>query len=242
MRDQNRSRKLHRRMFEYEKREEFTVDGTSLIVEDRLNTFMPWSSERILWVAGTDAYYSVAPLCPAWHRLLCFTFCEDALKEKEPGFYHHALALGCGGGAVPRWMLEEYPALQVDVVDRSPEIIRICKKYFLYGWEDSSRLTFYCVDARDYDPPEYSYEFIFCDLFDGRELAPVVCEKNFAEKLSRMIADDGVLLINCGWGHLEEVKQLYRGVFASVETVEREPGQTEVVRAQKPRHLPAGGK
>ncbi len=214
-------------------RESFTVDGTELIVEDRLNTLTPWRSERVLWIAGTDAYYSVVPICPAWHHLLCFKFCEDVLKEHQPGFLRHALVLGCGGGAVPRWLLEEYPDLQVDVVDRSPEIIEVCKKYFIHEWENCDRLHIYCKDAQEYEQSVFQYEFIFCDLFDGTNLAPVVYDDNFAKKLSAMTADGGDLVINCGWGSLEDVKRAFQPVFDSVENIEREPWQTQVVRAYK---------
>ncbi len=216
-------------------RERFTVDGTELIVEDRLNSLCPWRSERILWIAGTDAYYSVVPLCPAWHHLLCFTFCADVLKEHDPGFYRHALILGCGGGAVPRWLLEEYPYLQVDVVDRSPEIIRVCRKYFIHEWENCERLRIVCADAAQYEPPEYKYEFIFCDLFGGTSLAPVVYDPDFAGKLSAMTDPEGDLVINCGWDHLDDVKQTYASVFDQVRVVPREPWQTEVIRASGPK-------
>ncbi len=150
---------------------------------------------------------------------------------REPRFYKHALALGCGGGAVPRWMLEEYPSLQVDVVDRSPEIIAICKKYFLHEWEGSPRLKYFCTDAQDFEPADYQYQFIFCDLFNGKSLAPVVYSNSFAEKMRRITCDDGILVINCGWNHLDEVKKIYRNHFKKLQEITREPWQTEVVVA-----------
>ncbi len=211
------------------KREDFTVNGTRLILEDRINTFHPSRSERILWIAGTSAYYSVAPLCPARHELLCFTYCADALKMYDHDFLENALILGCGGGAVPRWILEEYPTAIVDVVDRSPEIISICKKYFLQRWEDSDRLRIHCVDAQDYMPPEYKYQFIFCDLFDGQNLAPVVYDQDFAEKLRYMISDDGFIMINCGWYDPDTIRKLYRTLFRHVQTLDRESWQTQVI-------------
>ncbi len=230
MNDKTISWEPGRNFYQYIQREEFTVDGTRLVVEDRMNNFLPWCSERLLWIAGTDAYYSAAPLCPAIHRLLCFTYCKDAMEMHAPDFYQHVLVLGCGGGAVPRWLLEEFPSLHVDVVDRSPEIIAICKKYFLYEWEDCDRLQYHCIDARDYEPPAYQYQFIFCDLFDGRELAPVVYDKNFAGKLRSMVCDEGMLIINCGWHHLEDVKQTYQPEFAYLKVLDRDLGQTEVIK------------
>ncbi len=205
------------------------VNGNRLVVEDRVNRFFPSRNERVLWIAGTAAYYSAAPLDPDSHRLLCYHYCDKALKLHKHDFYHHALVLGCGGGAIPRWLLEEYPSVSVDVVDYSQEIIDICKEYFLYPWEDCSRLTFYCTDAQDFMRTAYQYQFVFCDLFDGSTLAPFVYTPTFAARLRRMISDDGILVINCGWNHLDDIIRAYQSAFAYVQVIDREPWQTEAV-------------
>ncbi len=211
------------------KKESFTVGGTRLLVEDHIPLLAPWNSERILWIKGTNCYYSVVPLFPLRHRLLCFTFCEDELKLQKPDLFNRALVLGCGGGAVPRWILETYPKVSIDVVDFSPEIIRICQKYFVKRWQHSDRLTFYCQDAGEYEAPDNSYQFIFCDLFDGETLAPVVCQPDFARKLCRMAGEGGILIINCGWHQLRKVQSVYSAWFTHLQVVPRDPWQTEVL-------------
>ncbi len=213
----------------YIKKEEFTVGGTKLLVEDHIPVRAPLHAERILWIEGTNCYYSVVPLFSFRHDLLCFTFCEDELKKQNPDPFSHALVLGCGGGAVPRWMLETYPDVSVDVVDMSAEIIRVCKKYFVRKWARSKRLHFYCEDAAEYDPPAYTYQFIFCDLFDGESLAPVVCQSDFARKLARMAGEDGILIINCGWDRLRKVQEVYRAWFTHIQVIPRDPWQTQVL-------------
>ncbi len=209
----------------------FNVKNTQLVIEDRINLFLPWRSRRVMRIDGANAFYSMVPLCPFWHHLLCFTYCRDVVQSKGPAFYQHALILACGGGAVPGWLLEEYPSLTVDIVDQSPEIIAVCKKYFMHKWEESGRLNYYCMDARDYESANHQYQFIFCDLFDGKELAPPVFESTFAQKLRKMISEDGVLVINCGWGHLEEIKSIYQEEFEYVQALNRRPGQTQVIVA-----------
>ncbi len=210
----------------------FTVEDARLIVEDIITIFLPWRSTRLLMIAGTNAYYSEVPLFSSRHRLLCYTYCADALKKRKPSFYKHALILGLGGGTVPRWLLEEYPSLSVDVVDYSAQIIAVCKKYFLQKWENSDRLKYYCTDAQAYEPPAYQYQFIFCDLFDGEKLVPCVYSPDFAKKLRTMLCDDGLLIINCGWSdHLQEVQDAYRKEFAHLQLVDREPWQTDVIEA-----------
>ncbi len=212
----------------------FTAGDTRLIVEDRINLFLPWRSQRVLKIAGRNALYSSVPLWPGRHKLLCYQYCAETMKKRDLGFYHHVLVLGCGGGALPRWLLEEYPDLLVDVVDISKEIIAVCKEYFLKKWKNSERLTFICTDAREFEQKEYSYEFIFCDLFDGANLAPLVYNRDFVKNLYGMLADKGILVVNCGWVHLGEViREIYQETFEEVEPVNRKSGQTEVLQAVK---------
>ncbi len=214
------------------RRKSFSVGDTRLTVEDVINIFLPWRSTRILMIAGTNAYYSEVPLFSFQHRLPCYTYCADVLKKRNPSFYRHALILGCGGGTVPRWLLEEYPDLSVDVVDYSPQILEVCQEYFLQKWQDSDRLSYTCADARDYAPPKYKYQFIFCDLFDGENLAPCVYDPAFARKLRGMTAGGGLLVINCGWADaLPKVRAAYQDLFPAFETVDRQPWQTQVVWA-----------
>ncbi len=214
------------------RRKTFTVGDTRLIVEDALNIFLPWRSTRLLLIAGTNAFYSEAPLFSFQHRLPCYTYCADVLKLRKPDFYRHALVLGCGGGTVPRWLLEEYPDIRVDVVDYSPEILAVCQEYFMQKFKDSDRLQYFCADARDFTPPADPYQFIFCDLFDGESLVPFVYDESFARKLKGILSADGLLLINCGWEETQnEVRKAYQPVFTHLKNIDREPWQTQVLLA-----------
>ncbi len=212
-------------------RESFQDGSAHLLVEDRIPLVIPWRGERMLWIEGSNAYYSVVPVFSFRHDLLCFTFCEQVMNMRPDDFYHHALVLGCGGGAVPRWMLETYKSISVDVVDISAKILSVCKKYFLGRYKHSRRLQLFCEDAADYEAAKDRYQFIFCDLFDGENLAPVVYDPAFARKLHGMISKDGLLVINCGWHHKDQVCAAYQPVFQYMWSIEREPWQTEVVMA-----------
>ncbi len=215
------------------RRKAFKAGETNMLVEDRINLFLPWRSERVLKVAGERVLYSEVPLHSAKHRLLCYTYCADALKVHEPDFYRHALVLGCGGGSLPGWLLEEYPSLQVDVVDCSPEMISVCREYFLQQWEDSDRLRYFCMDAREYVQTEYRYQFIFCDLFGGTDVAPLVYERDFVKKLYTLLCEEGVLVVNCGWEHPEAGTEVYQDVFEDLQITYGDSGQTKVIVAER---------
>ncbi len=210
--------------------EHFNLGKTSLTVRDRIPLLTPWLGDRGIWIDGTESYYSIVPVCSARHNLLCFTFCADVLQTYPPDYCHNALVLGCGGGAVPRYLLEKYPAIYVDVVDYSEKIIEICQKYFLNRWQDSSRLIYHCMDARDYVVPETPYQFIFCDLFDGQSLAPPVMDADFALKLYAMLDTGASLIINCGFSGAKDVMPVYTPFFSTVEQIKREAWQTQVIR------------
>ncbi len=210
----------------------FRSRGRRLIVEDIIPVFKPWRSTRLLMISGTNAFYSEVPLFSFQHRLPCYTYTADALKERDSSFYRHALVLGLGGGTVPRWLLEEYPDLSVDVVEISPEIISVCQEYFLQKYKDSDRLRYFCTDARDYKAQDDYYQFIFCDLFDGESVVPFVYGQSFIRKLSRLLCKDGLLLVNCGWeADQKKLKDVYRHEFAHVANVKRQPWQTTVLMA-----------
>ncbi len=230
MKEQSNQPELNFNIYKRVKRDSFAIGSNCLVVEDRINRLLPKRSARILRLAGTSIYYSMVPLDPGEHRLLCYQYCAEAMKSRDHGFFRHTLVLGCGGGAVPRWILEEYPEATVDVVEISREMINVCRKYFLYEWEDSGRLRYHCTDAENYEPPGYKYQFIFCDMFDGTDLVPFVYSRNYAAKLHGMLSDGGILVINCGWGHLDQIKQIYQNEFAYLQVLDRPSWQTEVVR------------
>ncbi len=212
------------------RRETFDVGNARLVVEDVIDIFFPWKSTRMLLIADTNAFYSEVPLFNCSHKLLCYNYCEDALKLRDKYFFRHALVLGCGGGAIPRWLLSEYPSITVDAVDYSQAVIDVCREYFLNKWDDSDRLNYYCVDAQDFDQPDFQYEFIFCDLFDGENLVPFVYSQGFAKKLRSLICDDGILVINCGWmEHLDDVIKAYHPEFAYLTDIKRNPWQNDVL-------------
>ncbi len=214
-------------------RHTFIAGGQTFMLEDKINLLLPWRSSRIMSIPGTGFYYSDIPLFPFSHRLLCYDYCVPALRANDKSFYERTLVLGCGGGTIPLWLLKEYPRATVDVVELYPEMIAICREYFLKRWEGSGRLTYHCTDARYYEAPAENYQFIFCDLFDKVDLAPVVTEADFALKLHTLLATNGMLVINCGWNHLADVCRTYGMLFENIDVLKREPFATQVVVARK---------
>ncbi len=225
--------RLHRMFMSQRFRKVFHVEGQTLVLIDHYDFLFPWRSGRMLAIGGTNKVYSMVPLFPLRRRPLCFDYCLPPMRTKKKTFFHRALVLGCGGGAIPQWLLREYPDIEVDVVDMSEKIIKICRKYFLPKWNDSPRLHYHCTDARVYEAPTDTYQFIFCDLFDGEHLAPVVTDHDFAKKLYSILSPEGILVVNYGWHNDEDVLACYSSAFSQIERVPRSPDHTQVLVMRK---------
>ncbi len=221
--------KIRRKTILQRNKKVFHVGGQTLIITDIIDLLFFWRSSRLLSVAGTGIFYSNIPLFPCYQRLMCYNYCVAALQNNKKDFYKKVMVLGCGGGAMPLWLLKRYPQATVDVVELFPEIIEISKAYFLKKWENSNRLFYHCIDARDYEAPAENYQFIFCDLFDGKDLAPVVTEQDFAKKLHSLLCVNGVLVINCGFFHLGKVRRVFQDFFSHIEIVKRDYHSTQVL-------------
>ncbi len=232
---QKLEREIRRRAILLRRRKAVQVGDTTLLVVDRINLIFFWRSSRKLSVAGAKILYSKVPLFPFNHRLLCVNYCVPPLRSKDKAFYQRMLVLGCGGGALPLWLLNEYPQVTVDVVELSQEIIAISKEYFLKKWEGSDRLIYHCIDANDYEAPAETYQFIFCDIFNEATVHPLVTGTDFAKKLHTLLSPQGILVINCGFGQegLEKAKAVYSKIFDNIEVVKRDPRATQVLVARK---------
>ncbi len=228
-------RSVRRRTLVRRERETFHVGGQTLTIVDRYDLVLPWRSSRMLMVPEAGVFYSNVPLFSFCHRLLCLDYCVPPLRARGKAFYRRMLVLGCGGGAVPHWLLGEYPHVTVDVVELEQALIDICKKHFLKRWERSPRLVFHCIDASAYEAPAGSYQFIFCDIFAGDKVPPFVKDVRFLQKLHTLLSPRGILVVNCGFGmrNVRDIRDVLVTLFPKVRTVERHPGGTQVLVAVK---------
>ncbi len=228
-------RKVRRKTIVRRERETYHVGGETLVIVDIYDLVFPWRRSRMLAIKGTNVFYSNVPLFPFCHRLLCYNYCIPPLRTRHKTFYKRMLVLGCGGGAVPHWLLGEFSQVTVDVVELEQGIIDICKEHFLKKWERSGRLSFYCMDASAYEAPADSYQFIFCDIFAGEMVPPFVKDVRFMQKLHKLLSSRGILVVNCGFGmhNIKDIRSVLNVLFPKVMTVKRYPRNTQVLVAYK---------
>jgi len=107
------------------------------------------------------------------------------------------LALGLGGGSIPRFLLHHFPAVSVDVVELSTQVVALARRYFCL--DPGPRLFIHEEDAsvfvRRFAPPG-PYDAVFVDLFEPEAMAAPIFDPSFHEACLGLLAPRGVLCVN----------------------------------------------
>lgn len=106
------------------------------------------------------------------------------------------LLLGLGGGSLAKYLLQRYPACEIDAVDYSAEIIDVAQKYF--ALRRSPRLHIFCQDAAGFvrAGQGFRYDAILVDLFDAAGAAACTTQQWFLEACRAQLTARGVLALN----------------------------------------------
>jgi ubiquinone/menaquinone biosynthesis C-methylase UbiE len=101
-----------------------------------------------------------------WLEYLTFgRMLERCRFHSLPALVHakRALILGDGDGRFLARLLAVNPALQADVVDISPAMLRLLEERLRL--EDRQRVTLHQADARSFVPPEKAYDLVVTHFF-----------------------------------------------------------------------------
>lgn len=106
------------------------------------------------------------------------------------------LILGLGGGSLAKFIWKHFPACHLDLVERSPQVVRTSYDYF--NLPESSRLSMHLTDALDFMiKTRVLYDMIFVDLFQGSGLSALLGEKEFFRNCQQHLkAINGILICN----------------------------------------------
>lgn len=109
-----------------------------------------------------------------------------------------ALALGLGGGAWPRLLLTTQRHVQIDAVELDPVVVDVARSHF--ALPDSPRLSVIVDDAAHFvmrpDVMTRRYDVILLDAFSSDGMPEALSTPAFFLALKRILADDGVLMVN----------------------------------------------
>ena len=117
---------------------------------------------------------------------LGMTFKPDAKK---------ALVVGLGGGSVPKKWQKEFPALEMDVAEIDPEVVRVAKKYF--SFDEGKSVRVHAQDGRLFlTRSPQRYDVILLDAYFKDAIPFHLTTKEFFTMANQKLASNGVVVIN----------------------------------------------
>lgn len=134
------------------------------------------------------------------------------------------LALGVGGGSIPKYLLHFFPRLEIEAVELRPEVSRVAREYFnLY---ENKRLQIHHCSAEDFlkeSTLESYYDLIIVDLFlTTREKDISVDISEHFDKLDKLLSAAGTLVLNIignnvsQFSGLGEMRKVFNGHLYSM--------------------------
>ena len=111
------------------------------------------------------------------------------------------MVIGSGGYAFPQYLKATWPNSRVEVVESDPGVTEAARAAF--GLGENTVIETVNLDARMYvdqlllgQEPAKRYDFIYEDAFNDYSVPFQLVTQEFNEKIARLLADDGVYLIN----------------------------------------------
>lgn len=106
------------------------------------------------------------------------------------------LVLGGGGFSFPKFALENYPKVNLDVVELDPGIVALAREYF--ELKDHPRQRIIEEDARTFlNRNQETYDAILCDTFNSHYAIPFhLATREAARRMKSSLAPNGVVLVN----------------------------------------------
>lgn len=113
-----------------------------------------------------------------------------------PGTPNRVLMIGLGGGTLPSALNKKFPDAKLDVVEINPLMLKIAKEYF--DFQPNENVNVYIEDGAEFviksDPA--LYDIVYIDAYDNDVIPAVFADEKFIEKLSKIIAQNGVVSMN----------------------------------------------
>jgi spermidine synthase len=125
------------------------------------------------------------------------------------------LFIGGGGFSGPKQFLEQYPWVNVDVVEIDPFVVEAAYTYF-YVPNDEPRLRVYTMDGRSFLNQAGSYDLVVLDAYSHTYVPFHLMTLEFHQLLRRHLNEGGVLVSNLIGSFVGDTSEL---LWCEVETV-----------------------
>jgi spermidine synthase len=121
-----------------------------------------------------------------------------------------ALMLGLGAGGEVSTIHRAFPNISITAIEFDPEMIRITKEIGLY--KPFPLPTIIEGDAHEQVVKlNEKFDIIMIDMFIGSKAVPFIAEDNFIEHIQRLLAPEGVVIVNVykNVEYLEKIKSCF---------------------------------
>jgi spermidine synthase len=105
------------------------------------------------------------------------------------------LIVGHGGGSLAKWLARQWPALELDIVEFDPVVVRMAEEYFDYRPPANHHI--FVKDGRAFlSATDRTYDVIWIDAF-ARDMIPFhLTTAEFYSLVRRHLNPDGIVAIN----------------------------------------------
>jgi len=133
--------------------------------------------------------------------------------------FKNALFIGAGGAIVPRNYSNDYPNIDIDLVEIDPIVGKISTDYFFLNPNEHLKLII--ADGRRLvQNTDKIYDIVVLDAYFTKSQIPFhLLTKNFFEELHLKISPDGVLAINLGGAVAGKGSTLFLAVYRTLASV-----------------------
>ncbi|HSI43536.1 MAG TPA: polyamine aminopropyltransferase [Methylotenera sp.] len=129
----------------------------------------------------------------------------------------NVLAIGLGGGSLPKYIHAYCPEISTKVIEINPKIIQVARSQF-YVPENDEQLEIIEGDGLQYlAEHKANADVLLIDAFDSNGIPPDFCSQDFFDQCANTLTSDGVLAINL-WGsdknfdiYLQRIEQSFKG-------------------------------
>lgn len=136
----------------------------------------------------------------------------------------NVLAIGLGGGSIPKYIHAYCPDIKTTVIEINPRIIQVAYSQF-YVPENDERLEVIEGDGLQYLAEHTAAaDVLMIDAFDRNGIPPDFCSQDFFDQCANTLNREGMLAINL-WGsdknfdiYLQRIEQSFNGKVLMLPT------------------------
>jgi spermidine synthase len=130
----------------------------------------------------------------------------------------NVLFIGGGGFSTPKYFLENYPDMIIDVVEIDPDVIKVAKDYF--NLKKDTRLAIYNRDGRVYiTNSNKKYDLIVLDAYSKTYIPFHLMTREFFVGLKKNLVPDGIVVSNIITSLLGDTSDLFRAEYKTISQI-----------------------